>query len=162
MATNTKTNAPTDTETRAGQDMAAAEAAPVKLEVTVRPIEPRGKLIGFASVNFGGVVVDDFKVFDGEKGLFVGNPSRPDNTTRSGYRSTARVIDKAFPARLNDAARDAYVAEVEKLQARAAAVRSAPEKPRIREQLDKAAQDAAKDNAARPTPEKGKAARDDR
>jgi len=60
------------------------------------------------------------------------------------------------------AARDAYVAEVQKLQARAAAV-IAPEKPRIREQLDKAGQEAAKDNAARPAPEKaGKAARDDR
>jgi len=50
---------------------------------------------------------------------------------------------------------------VEKLQARAAAV-SAPEKPRIREQLDKAAQEAAKDNAARPAQTKEKAARDDR
>lgn len=142
---------------------AMLDTVPMNMEVTVRPIEPKGKLIGFASVNFGGVVVDDFKVFDGEKGLFVGNPSKPDNSTRSGFRSTARVIDQELQGRLNEAAAVAYVAEVEKLQARAAAVRAAPEKPPIRVQLQRAAQEAAKDNAARPAPEKDiKAARDDR
>jgi len=188
MATNTKTktaaNTPADLETRAGQDAEAyllfeapiAELAEshgvsvdeaVKMrvsaavEVNVRPIEPRGKLIGVASVNFGGVVVDDFKVFNGEKGLFVGAPSKPDNSTRSGYRRTARITDNRVQEALDNAAFDAYNAEVEKLQTRAAAV-SAPEKPRIREQLDKAGQEAAKDNAARTAPEKGKAARDDR
>ncbi len=162
MATNTKTTAPADTEARAGQDMTAAETAPMKLEVTVRPIEPRGKLIGFASVNFGGAItVHDFRVFNGENGLFVGNPSTKDNSSRTGYRDTARLVGDDIKNRLNEVVRDAYVAEVTKLQARAAAV-IAPEKPRIREQLDKAAQEAAKDNAARPTPEKGKAAWDDR
>ena len=160
MATNTKTavqDAPADMDTRAGQD---AEA--MKLEVTVRPIEPRGKLIGFASVNFGGAItVHDFRVFNGENGLFVGVPSVKDSTSRSGYRDTARLIGDDIKNQLNMAARDAYVAEVEKLQARAAAV-IAPEKPRIREQLDKAAQEAAKDNAARPVQTKEKAARDDR
>ena len=34
------------------------EEAPMPVSVTVRPIEPQGKLLGFASVNFGGVVVD--------------------------------------------------------------------------------------------------------
>ena len=38
------------------------EAAEVPIEVSVRPIEPQGKLIGFASVNIGGIVIDDFKV----------------------------------------------------------------------------------------------------
>jgi len=189
--TKTAANTPADLETRAGQDAeacllfeapiaelaeshgvsvdeavkmrvsAAVEAAPLKVEVNVRPIEPRGKLIGVASVNFGGVVVDDFKVFNGEKGLFVGAPSKPDNSTRSGYRRTARITDNRVQEALDNAAFDAYNAEVEKLQTRAAAV-SAPEKPRIREQLDKAGQEAAKDNAARTAPEKGKAARDDR
>jgi len=186
--------APADMDTRAGQDAeayllfeapiaelagalkvdideavrlrveAAVGAAPMKLDVSVRPIEPRGKLIGIASVNFGGgLVVDDFKVFNGEKGLFVGAPSKPDNSTRSGYRRTARITDDKLQEALDSAAFDAYNAEVEKLQTRAAAVRSAPDKPRIREQLDKAAQEAAKDNAARPAPEKaGKAVRDDR
>lgn len=37
---------------------AVLQEAVVPIEVTVRPIEPQGKLIGFASVNFGGVVMD--------------------------------------------------------------------------------------------------------
>lgn len=137
----------------------------ISLEVTVRPIEPRGKLIGFATVNFGGMVtVPDFKVFNGEKGLFVANPSSRDESTRSGYRDTARVMGDDMKNRLNVAVRDAYVAEVEKLQARAAAVQLAPEKPRIKDQLEKAGQEAAKGNAARSVPEQGKnkAVRDDR
>lgn len=139
-------------------------AAPMQIDVTVRPIEPKGKLIGFASVNFGGVItVHDFRVFNGENGLFVGNPSRPDNTSRTGYRDTARLIGDDIKEQLNSAARAAYVAEVEKLQARAASV-AAPEKPRVRDQLEKAGQEAARHNADRPAPEKdkGKAARDDR
>ena len=163
MATDKTATAPADMDTRAGQDAAAVEAAPIKLEVTVRPIEPRGKLIGFASVNFGGAItVHDFRVFNGENGLFVGVPSVKDASSRSGYRDTARLIGDDIKNQLNMAARDAYVAEVQKLQARAAAVQIAPEKPRIREQLDKAAQEAAKDNAARPAQTKEKAARDDR
>ena len=138
--------------------------APMQIDVTVRPIEPKGKLIGFASINFGGVItVHDFRVFNGENGLFVGNPSRPDSTSRTGYRDTARLIGDDIKEQVNSAARDAYVTEVEKLQARAAAV-AAPEKPRMRDQLEKAGQEAAKHNAEKPAPEKekGKAARDDR
>lgn len=138
---------------------AAVEAAPMMVEVNVRPIEPRGKLIGVADVRFGGgLVVEDFKVFNWEKGLFVGPPSKPNNTARSGYRRTARITDSREQEALDNKEFDAYNVEVEKLQARAAAV-SAPEKPRIREQLDSAAKEAAKDNAARTAPEKGKAAR---
>ena len=46
------------------------EAAEVPIEVSVRPIEPQGKLIGFASVNIGGIVIDDFKVVNGKNGIF--------------------------------------------------------------------------------------------
>ena len=52
---------------RVEQNLAAAT---IPIEVSVRPIEPQGKLIGFASVNFGGVVVDDFKVVNGQNGVF--------------------------------------------------------------------------------------------
>ena len=72
---------------------AALGAAPIKLEATVRPIEPRGKMIGFASINFGGAItLHDFRIFNGEKGLFVTPPSVKDSTTRSGYRDTARLM----------------------------------------------------------------------
>ena len=47
---------------------------------------------------------------------------------------------------------------LEKLIARAEALRPAP----IKEQMAKAAKEAGKENAARPTPAKGKEARDDR
>lgn len=60
---------------------AILQEAAVPIEVTVRPIEPQGKLIGFASVNYGGVVIDDFKVVDGtgRKGGREGKcrPNRP-------------------------------------------------------------------------------------
>ena len=46
------------------------EAAPLPIEVSVRPIEPMGKLLGYASVNIGGVVIDDFKVVDGKTEFF--------------------------------------------------------------------------------------------
>ena len=134
------------------------EAAEVPIEVTVRPIEPQGKLIGFASVNIGGIVIDDFKVVNGKNGIFLGEPSKPDPTTRTGYRSTARVTNRALQERLSAAAADGYNVAVEKLIARAEALRPKP----IREQMANATKEAAKENAARPAPAKGKEARDDR
>ena len=133
------------------------EAAEVPIEVTVRPIEKQGKTMGFASVNIGGMVVDDFRVIDGKNGVFLGAPSKPDPTSRTGYRSTARVMDRHLQERL-DAAAQGYTQAVEKLIARAEALRPAP----IKEQMAKAAKEAGKENAARPTPAKGKEARDDR
>ena len=134
------------------------EAAEVPIEVSVRPIEPQGKLIGFASVNIGGVVVDDFKVVDGKNGVFLGAPSKPDPTSRTGYRTTARVTNRDLQAQLDRAAAQGYNQAVEKLLARAEAVRPAS----IREQMAQAAKEAGKENAARPAPTKGKEARDDR
>ena len=130
----------------------------VPIEVTVRPIEPQGKLIGFASVNYGGVVIDDFKVVDGKNGIFLGAPSKPDPTSRTGYRSTVRIPDRATQERINTAGIQAYHVAVEKLIARAEAVRPAP----IREQMAQAAKEAGKENAARSAPAKKKEARDDR
>ncbi len=146
---------------------AVEDTAPKVLNVSVRPIEPKGKLIGFATVTLalpgGQVTIPDFRVYNGENGLFVGNPSKQDSTSRSGYRETARVSGDELQTQLNVAARESYVAEVEKLQARAAAV-APPEQPRIKDQLEKAGQEAAKHNAQRTAPEKvkEKASRDDR
>lgn len=134
------------------------EAVEVPIEVSVRPIEPQGKLIGFASVNIGGVVIDDFKVVNGKNGIFLSEPSKPDPTTRSGFRSTAQVMDRGLQDRLSAAAAEGYAVAVEKLIARAEALRPKP----IREQMADAARGAAKENAARPAPAKGKEARDDR
>ena len=56
---------------------AILQEAAVPIEVTVRPIEPQGKLIGFASVNYGGVVIDDFKVVSERTGFSSGLPANP-------------------------------------------------------------------------------------
>ena len=89
---------------------AVLQEAAIPIEVSVRPIEPQGKLIGFASVNFGGVVVDDFKVVNGQNGVFLGAPSKPDPTSRMGYRSTVQINDRATQERLNAAGAQAYQA----------------------------------------------------
>ena len=140
------------------QQTVALDDTRYAVEVSVRPIEPQGKLIGFASVNIGGIVIDDFKVVNGKNGIFLGEPSKPDPTTRTGYRSTARVTNRALQERLSAAAADGYNMAVEKLIARAEALRPKP----IREQMANAAKEAAKENATRPAPAKGKEARDDR
>ena len=106
----------------------------------------------------GGIMIDDFKVVNGKNGIFLGEPSKPDPTTRTGYRSTARVTNRALQERLSAAAADGYNMAVEKLIARAEALRPKP----IREQMANAAKEAAKENATRPAPAKGKEARDDR
>ena len=66
--------------------------------------------------------------------------------------------NRALQERLSAAAADGYNVAVEKLIARAEALRPKP----IREQMANAAKEAAKENAARPAPAKGKEARDDR
>ncbi len=134
------------------------EAAPVPIEVSVRPIEPQGKVLGFASVNIGGVVVDDFKVVDGKNGVFLAPPSKADPKSRSGYRSTARVLDQNLQERLDALTVDSYGQAVEKLVARAQAVRPAP----IKKQMEEAAKDAGKHNAARPAQQRTQEARDAR
>ena len=132
-------------------------AAATEPQVTVRPIEPQGKVIGFASVTIAGVTVDDFKVVNGKNGVFLGAPSKPAPGTRYGYSATTRV-SRDMLEKLDGAAYGAYNAAVEKLVARAEAVRPTP----IKEQMAKAAQGAEKENAARPAPAKGKEARDAR
>ena len=121
------------------------------IEVSVRPIEPQGKLIGFASVNIGGIVIDDFKVVNGKNGIFLGEPSKPDPTTRTGYRSTARVTNRALQERLSAAAADGYNMAVEKLIARAEALRPKP----IREQMANAAKGGRKGKRHPARPGKG-------
>ena len=137
---------------------AVLQEAVVPITVSVRPIEPQGKLIGFASVNFGGVVIDDFKVVDGKNGIFLGAPSKPDSASRTGYRATVRIPDRTTQERINAAGVEAYHAAVEQLVARAQAVRPTP----IKEQMAEAAKQAGKENAARPAPAKAKEARNDR
>lgn len=134
------------------------EAAPLPVEVSVRPIEPQGKLLGFASVNIGGVIIDDFKVVDGKNGMFLAAPSRADPSARNGYRRTAIVSDRGLQERLDALTKEAYGQAVEKLVARAEALRPTS----IKEQMAEAAREAEKHNASRSAPARGKEGRDDR
>lgn len=138
---------------------AVLAAASPSFDVTVRPIEPKGNLVGFASVCFGSsFVVDDFKVLQSEKGLFVGMPSKPDKTSRTGYRDTAKPITAEFRTALTGAVVTAYHAAIEKLRAAAVEAPAAEKPPSIKEQLEAGAKQAAKEAAEKPAPAKRKKA----
>ena len=67
----------------------AAAPAPLKLDVSVRVIEPVKNLMGFASVKFNDCfVVENLKIVQGSKGLFVGMPSQPDG--KGGYENVMK------------------------------------------------------------------------
>ena len=152
----------------AKETAAVIEAAPpVTMDVSVRPIAPTGNLLGFANVTFNGAVtVTDFKVLKGEKGIYVGMPSRPEPGSPTGYTNTARIADNAIRQQLTELVVDQYHAEVEALKARLAAI-MAPENsveanregakkeakpPRIADQVKAAEKEAARHNAALSAP----------
>lgn len=127
------------------------EAPSMKLDVSVRAIQPMGNLLGFASVKFNDCfVVEDFKILQTDKGLYVGMPSKPDKTSRTGYRDTVKPITGDFRKQLQGAILEAYSAEIGRLRA----VAAAQERPSIKDQLEAGAKEAAKEKAARPPKEK--------
>jgi len=70
----------------------ATEQRQAPMEIIARPIEPKGNLYGFASIKIGGIRIDDFKIVANRDGfLFVGMPSKPDKTSKSGYRNTVYI-----------------------------------------------------------------------
>ncbi len=92
-------------------------AAPIKLDVSVRIIEPVKNLMGFASVKFNDCfVVENLKIVQGSKGLFVGMPSQPDG--KGGYRDMAYPVTKEFREQLNTAVLQAYEAKLEQMAER--------------------------------------------
>jgi DNA-binding cell septation regulator SpoVG len=141
----------------ANGEAAAVTAPPMEMDATVRLIEPRNNLLGFANVTFNGVLtVTDFKVLRGEDGnLFVGMPSKPDPGSRTGYSTTVRIADKDAKQQLTGTVIEGYHAAVAKLKARAAAITEENPAP-IKEQFDKAGKEADKHNAERPPQTKGK------
>lgn len=128
----------------------AAKQAPMDLDVSVKLIDPVKNLIGFASVKFNDCfVVENFKILQGEKGLYVGMPSQPDRN--GGFRDTAKPVTADFRKQLNGAILDAYTAELDRMQARLNAVRGGQEqRPSIKDQLQ-----AGKQGAEQTPPAKG-------
>ena len=122
--------------------------APLKLDVSVRVIEPVKNLMGFASVKFNDCfVVENLKIVQGSKGLFLGMPSQPDG--KGGYRDMAYPVTKEFREQLNTAVLQAYEAKLEQMAERGSVGRAS-----ISDQLKagKAAAEQAK--AERPPKEK--------
>ena len=92
-------------------------AAPINLDVSVRVIEPVKNLMGFASVKFNDCfVVENLKIVQGSKGLFLGMPSQPDG--KGGYRDMAYPVTKEFREQLNTAVLQAYEAKLEQMAER--------------------------------------------
>ena len=114
----------------------------------MRVIEPVKNLMGFASVKFNDCfVVENLKIVQGSKGLFVGMPSQPDG--KGGYRDMAYPVTKEFREQLNTAVLQAYEVKLEQMAERGSAGRAS-----ISEQLKagKAAAEQAK--AEQPPKEK--------
>ncbi len=92
-------------------------AAPLKLDVSVRVIEPVKNLMGFASVKFNDCfVVENLKIVQGSKDLFLWTPSQPDG--KGGYRDMAYPVTKEFREQLNTAVLQAYEAKLEQMAER--------------------------------------------
>jgi DNA-binding cell septation regulator SpoVG len=91
--------------------------------IAVRPIVPQGNLFGFVSIKIGGITVDDIKILENKSGdLFVGMPSKPDKTSKTGYRNTVS-IDKGMREIFNAAVLCAYRESVEQAKTHSAAGR---------------------------------------
>jgi len=134
----------------------SAELAQNNMDISVRPIEQRDNLYGFASVTVGGIKVDDFKIVTNKEGeLFVGMPSKPDKSSKTGYRNTVSV-DKDTRDDFNAAVIEKYHEAVEKAQTRATNLKSVPAKQpeRMADQLANAKKQADKHNAELPVKEK--------
>jgi stage V sporulation protein G len=83
----------------------------IKLDVRVYPIaEPKSKVLSFASANIADVfAVNNIRVVDSDKGLFVAMPQVKDSNGK--YRDICFPVTAEFRAQLNKAILDAYAAE---------------------------------------------------
>jgi len=126
------------------------------ITVNVRLLnEPNGKHIGMASVQYHGFNMDNFKVFNGENGLFISEPTVRNGKSNT-FDKTIRVSGDDLRAALNQKAFESYNAALDKLVARAADARNMTVKPSMQKQMDDGAKQAAEYNAARPAPVQGK------
>lgn len=109
---------------------AQAAAAPMKLDVSVRPISPIDNLIGFANVTINdSFSVEGFRICSGDKGLYVRMPSQQDS--RGNWRDTFKPITSEAHKQLSAAIIEGYSVAIEKMQATLDAARTATEKPSL-------------------------------
>jgi len=111
----------TQNQEKQTQDQTAEQAAPAQemppmhLDVRVRPISPKGNLLGYASVNINGCfAVDGIKVMTGKHGLFATMPSYQDG--KGNYRDVCFPVTKEFHGQLNQAVVTGYQQTIEQMQ----------------------------------------------
>ena len=125
-----------------------------EINVDVRLLNnPQGKLIGLASVEYQGFKMDNFKVFNGENGLFLGEPTVK-NPKSNTFDKTIRVSGDELRQALNQKAFEGYNVAVEKLNARAVEAKKMEVRPSMKERYAEGAKQAAEYNNARPAPAK--------
>lgn len=86
----------------------------IKLDVRTYPIaEPKGSVMAFASVTINDMfAVNNIRVVNSEKGLFVAMPQVKDN--KGEFRDICFPVTAGLRKQMNEAILDAYAAEKEK------------------------------------------------
>ena len=109
-------------------------AGQLRIEASVRLIEPVKNLVAFASVRIAdSFVVNNIKIVEGEKGLFVDMPSVKGADGK--YHNIAFPITAQFRERLTSSILDKYAAAVDRARAMGAAQHEITKKPSIESQL---------------------------
>ena len=127
-----------------GAEALAVPGVDVKIYLPKDPEKDHGKLLGFASVNLGGVfAVNNIRIYDSEKGPFVTMPGKKGQDGK--YHDICCPTTKEMRQALNAAVLGAYEKTVEQ------------ERPSVRGALKEAAKEAAERSASTPqrTADKG-------
>ena len=127
-----------------GAEVPAVPSVDVKIYLPKDPDKDHGKLLGFASVNLGGVfAVNNIRIYHTEKGPYVSMPSTKGQDGK--YHDMCCPITKEMRQVLNAAVLGAYEKTVEQ------------ERPSVRGALKEAAKEAAERPASTPqrTADKG-------
>ena len=97
----------------------------ISLKAHARLVEPKGKLVGFASVIVGdGLVIDNFRILNGKNGMYVGMPGYLGKDKKP--HDVCRPITKDFYAQLQTTVLDAYAAQKEKARTAGEVKRETP------------------------------------
>ena len=124
-----------------GKEALAVPGVDVKIYLPKDPEKDHGKLLGFASVNLGGVfAVNNIRIYDSEKGPFVTMPGKKGQDGK--YHDICCPTTKEMREALHGAILGAYEKTVEQ------------ERPSVRGAL----KEAAKEAAERPAPAPQRAA----
>ena len=124
-----------------GAEALAVPGVDVKIYLPKDPDKDHGKLLGFASVNLGGVfAVNNIRIYDSEKGPFVTMPGKKGQDGK--YHDICCPTTKEMREALHGAILGAYEKTVEQ------------ERPSVRGAL----KEAAKEAAERPAPAPQRAA----